>query len=81
MTGNGTTSQKLTATMTLEMDLLTHTLKVTGDAPNIDTYLAMLQQATRTLELQARAQAVAQLQQQAKDAQLTEAVRRSINGG
>jgi hypothetical protein len=75
--GNG----RVTATLTLRMDMLTHTLNVEGDGPNLDTYIAMLDQAKRTLELQARAQAVAQIQQQVKDAQLTEAVRRSINGG
>lgn len=75
--GNGERKGQVSV-LTLTFDHDTFHLDVKGEAPALDTFMAMLQQAERYFETQLRAQAAMQFQAQIADRARTEQLARSI---
>ncbi|MBZ5569457.1 MAG: hypothetical protein LAN64_16615 [Acidobacteriia bacterium] len=77
--GNGAAHAAHTASLHIEMDLCTHTLKVNAQTPNLDCALSMLAATTRAIEAQLRQQQAlefaARQQRAAQDAQISAMVR------
>jgi hypothetical protein len=77
--GNGNGERKpLVSTLTLTFEHDTFHLEVKGEAPRMDVFMAMLQQAERYFEGQLRAQAALQLQRQVMEQARTEQIIRSV---
>lgn len=79
---NGKDTPNPTVKIALELDQVTFQLKITGEIPNTDGALALLAQATRFFELQARAEAVKQVQrqalEQAENERIAQQIRRTV---
>jgi hypothetical protein len=65
--GSNGERKSVTSTLTLTFEHDTFSLHVSGEAPAIDVFMAMIDQAKRHFEAQLRAQAAMQLQQQIAD--------------
>lgn len=77
--GNGQ-RKSITSTLTLTFDHDTFNLTVKGEAPSIEVFMAMLDQAKRYFETQMRVQAAMQMQaqvaQQQRDAEIKQMISR-----
>ena len=76
--GNGAAHAAHSASLTITMDLCTHTVKVNATTPNLDCALSMLAAATRAIEAQLRQQQAlefaARQQRAAQDAALARSI-------
>ncbi len=73
--------QPITSQLRLTFNHDTFALDVKGEAPNLETFLAMIEQAKRYFEQQLRAQAAMQLQAQLADQVKTAQIKQMISGG
>lgn len=66
------------AWLRIDMDMTTHQCAMVGEAPGIDTWLAMLAQVTRELEAQQRVARAIEMQRAAQEQAETERLAKLI---
>lgn len=78
MDNNGKTVHA--AWIRIDMDMLTHSCSISGEAPTTETTIAMLRQALDEMEAQQRVTRVQQIQRALQEQQQVQALTNSLKG-